>query len=114
MHEFSIVSSLLESCEEIAKGNDADRILVVYVEIGERSGVNPELLQSAFDTFKIGSKCERAELNIAFKKVELTCRSCEAVNEINGVNYTKCPKCQSENVFISRGNEMLLLRLEME
>ncbi|WDL74135.1 hydrogenase/urease nickel incorporation protein HypA [Helicobacter winghamensis] len=114
MHEFSIVSSLLESCEKIAKENKANKILVVHVEIGERSGVNPMLLQSAFSEFKIGSKCENAELDVNFKKVELTCKSCGAIGEAHGINYTKCPKCQSENVFISAGNEMLLLRLEME
>ncbi|MCI5968669.1 hydrogenase/urease nickel incorporation protein HypA [Helicobacter sp.] len=114
MHEFSIVSSLLESCEEIAKENKADKILVVYVEIGERSGVNPVLLQSAFSAFKVGSKCEEAELKITYKKVGLTCKNCGIISEVNEVNYTECPKCKSQNVFISSGNEMLLLRLEME
>ncbi|WP_299546738.1 hydrogenase/urease nickel incorporation protein HypA [uncultured Helicobacter sp.] len=114
MHEFSIVSSLLESCEEIAKENQADKIIAIYVEIGERSGVNPTLLQSAFSEFKIGSKCENAELNLTFKKVKLTCKSCGEISEAVEINYTKCPKCSSEEVLISAGNEMLLLRLEME
>ena len=52
MHEFSIVSHLLKSCEEIAQENGAKKILVVYVEIGERSGVDSELLKSAFSEFK--------------------------------------------------------------
>ncbi|TLD85033.1 hydrogenase/urease nickel incorporation protein HypA [Helicobacter sp. MIT 11-5569] len=114
MHEFSIVSSLLESCESIARNNEATKILIVYVEIGERSGVNPNLLQSAFSEFKLGSKCEQAELNISFAKVELTCRDCGEVSRKDEINYTECPKCKSDNVFISKGDEMLLLRLEME
>lgn len=114
MHEFSIVSSLLDSCEEIARKNNANKILAIYIEIGERSGVNPPLLKSAFSEFKIGGKCENAKLNIAFKKVELTCKNCKTVSEASKIDYTRCPKCLSDNVFISAGNEMLLLRLEME
>ena len=113
MHEFSVVASLLESCESIAKENRATKI-VVYVEIGERSGVNPILLQSAFEAFKIGSQWEKAELHINFVKVELTCRNCGGVGEARGINYTQCPQCKSNDVFISKGDEMLLLRLEME
>lgn len=114
MHEFSIVSSLLESCEEIARDNGANRILEVYVEIGERSGVNPLLLKSAFEEFKKGSKCHDAVLHTTLQQVELTCEDCGSISVAEDINYTKCPKCNGGNVWISRGNEMLLLRLEME
>lgn len=114
MHEFSVVASLLESCESIARDNGATKILAVYVEIGERSGVNPTLLQSAFEAFKIGSQWDKAELHINFVKVELTCRNCGGISEAKEINYTQCPQCKSDAVFISKGDAMLLLRLEME
>lgn len=49
MHEFSVVSSLIESCEEIAQHNQAEKILAIHLDIGERSGVNVALLKSAFE-----------------------------------------------------------------
>ena len=52
MHEYSIVQSLLESCEEHARTNDAKKVTKVVVKIGVLSGVEPDLLQTAFDTFK--------------------------------------------------------------
>lgn len=114
MHEFSIVSHLLKSCEEIARENGAKKILVVYVEIGERSGVDSELLQSAFSEFKKGSLCEDAALHITQSKVELACKTCGATSVPKTINYTECEKCGSNDVIIVRGDTMLLLRLEME
>lgn len=114
MHEFSIVSSLLESCEEIAQQNNAQKILVIKLEIGERSGVNVALFKSAFEEFKVGSLCEDCKLFIQETKVELTCEVCHQTSKPKELNYTYCPKCGSNQVKITKGNEMLLLRLEME
>ncbi|TLD87493.1 hydrogenase/urease nickel incorporation protein HypA [Helicobacter sp. MIT 05-5294] len=114
MHEFSIVSSLLESCEEIAQQNKAQKILTITLDIGERSGVNVALLKSAFEEFKCGSICEDSKLLIQESKVELTCEQCHQTSIPKELNYTRCPQCGSDQVKITKGNEMLLLRLEME
>ncbi|MDE5603600.1 MAG: hydrogenase/urease nickel incorporation protein HypA [Helicobacter sp.] len=114
MHEFSVVSSLLENCEQIAKDNQASKVLAIYLEIGERSGVNVDLLKKAFLDFKIGSICQEAELFITSVKVRLFCEDCKQSSESVGINYTQCPLCASSSVKIIKGNEMLLLRLEME
>lgn len=114
MHEFSIVSSLLESCEEIAHNHHATKVLAIHLDIGERSGVNVALLKSAFEEFKVGSLCEDSNLLIQESKVELTCDSCHQSSIPQELNYTHCPLCGSTQVSITKGNEMLLLRLEME
>ena len=57
MHEYSIVQSLLESCEQHARENEAKEVTKVVVKIGVLSGVEPDLLQTAFDTFKEKTIC---------------------------------------------------------
>ena len=114
MHEFSIVSSLLDNCERIAIANNATKILAVYVQIGERSGVNHKLFKSAFLEFKIGSMCSEAELFIEDKKVVLECQKCGSVYESRDIEYVKCSLCGEESLKIISGTEMLLMRLEME
>jgi Zn finger protein HypA/HybF involved in hydrogenase expression len=52
MHEYSIVQALLTQCEEIAAQNDAQSVTKVVVKIGKMSGVEPYLLEIAFNTFK--------------------------------------------------------------
>ncbi|MDA3966684.1 MULTISPECIES: hydrogenase/urease nickel incorporation protein HypA [Helicobacter] len=114
MHEFSVVSSLLDNCEKIAISNNATKILSVYVQIGERSGVNPKLLKSAFEEFKIGGICCNAKLFIEYQKVVLECKKCGSVYESKEIEYVKCDICKEESLSIVAGNEMLLMRLEME
>ncbi|MCI7765748.1 hydrogenase maturation nickel metallochaperone HypA [Helicobacter sp.] len=114
MHEFSIVSSLIENCERIAKENNAKLVVEVYLEIGRRSGVNAVLLQRAFEEFKIGSVCERAKLLVEEVEVEVFCEFCKKQSQVVEICYTKCPLCQNEGVKIVKGTEMLIKRLVME
>ena len=71
MHEYSIVQSLLDSCEEHARQNDAKKVAKVVVKIGVLSGVEPDLLQTAFDTFKEQTVCHNAEFILNIQKIHL-------------------------------------------
>ncbi|MBV5348079.1 hydrogenase maturation nickel metallochaperone HypA, partial [bacterium] len=52
MHEYSIVQALLTQCEDIARENEAESVTKIIVKIGKMSGVEPHLLEMAFNTFK--------------------------------------------------------------
>jgi len=58
MHEYSVVQALLNQCEEVAAQNEATKVMKVIVKIGVLSGVEPHLLQVAFDTFKEKTICD--------------------------------------------------------
>lgn len=77
MHEYSIVQSLLQSCEEHAKENESTNVTKVVVKIGVLSGVEPDLLQTAFDTFKEKTVCENAQFLINHQKVVIACLACD-------------------------------------
>ncbi len=113
MHEYSIVQSLIDSCEEHAKANDASKITKVVVKIGVMSGVEPDLLQTAFDTFKEATICEDAQFIMNIQKVRISCNDCNSENELEKNEYL-CPKCQSSNINIIDGEEMFLMSLELE
>ena len=113
MHEYSIVQSLLESCEEHARQNEVFKVTKVVVKIGVLSGVEPELLQTAFDTFKEKTICESAEFSINIQKVEIFCNRCNA-NSTLQKNEFSCPKCQSVDLKVTDGEDMYLMSLELE
>ncbi len=113
MHEYSIVQSLIDSCEEHAKANDASKITKVVVKIGVMSGVEPDLLQTAFDTFKEATICEEAQFIMNIQKVKISCNDCQSKNELEKNEYL-CPKCQSSNINIIDGEDMFLMQLELE
>lgn len=113
MHEYSIVSALIEQCERYAKENSATKILRVVLKIGTQSGVVPELLESAFNVFKIDSICKDAILEIEISSVIVKCQDCGYEFEPKDYSFL-CPKCSSINTKMISGKEMHLMRLEME
>jgi len=113
MHEYSIVQSLLDSCEENAKQNNSDKIIKVIVKIGVMSGVEPDLLQTAFDTFKEGTMCEGCEFIINIQPIVIQCHKCNTKSILDKNEYC-CPVCQSVELDVLDGEDMFLMSLELE
>ena len=113
MHEYSIVQSLLDSCEANARANKSEKVTKVVVKIGVMSGVEPDLLQSAFDTFKEGTMCHEAEFIINIQKVVIRCHKCNTESTLEKNQYT-CPKCNATELDIIDGEDMFLMSLELE
>lgn len=113
MHEYSIVQSLLESCEEHAKENEAKKVTKVIVKIGVLSGVEPDLLKTAFDTFKEQTICNEAIFVMNIQKIKIECKDCNK-QSILEKNEFSCPKCNSINIDVLDGEDMFLMSLEME
>ena len=113
MHEFSVVQSLLGLIERYANENGARSVTKVVVQIGVLSGVEPHLLELAFNTFKEGTIAQDAELVMEIEPLKLACLDCgrEFVKEeLSAV----CPGCGSSNTEITGGKDMYLKSLEME
>ena len=113
MHEYSIVQSLLDLCEQNAGQHNAKAISKVTVKIGTLSGVEPELLKSAFDTFKEKTICDSALFHIDIQPPVIRCRACGKESTLDALEH-RCPVCQSEDVTLIDGDEMYLMSLEME
>ncbi len=113
MHEYGIVQSLIESCEEHAQQNDSNSVTKVVVKIGVLSGVEPDLLQTAFDTFKEGTICNNAQFIINHQKVVISCLDCDTQSTLEKHEFL-CPNCQSNHIKVIDGEDMFLMSLEME
>lgn len=113
MHEYSIVQSLIDTCQVHAKENNAKRVTKVVVKIGVMSGIEPQLLKTAFDTFKEETICDGAEFILNIQKVIVFCKSCQKETTLEQLEYL-CPHCQSSALNITDGEEMYLMQLELE
>jgi len=113
MHEYSIVQALLTQCEEIVKENDAQSVQKVVVKIGKMSGVEPHLLEIAFNTFKEKTICDGADFVMNVQPLTIECNQCKTITELDEIYY-KCPECESLDVRVIDGEEMFLMSLEME
>jgi len=113
MHEYSIVQSLLDLTEENAKQNNAKKVTKLEIKVGVLSGVEVDLLKTAFDTFKDGTICEDAEFIVHIQPVVVRCKECNEENELQKNEYS-CPNCNSQNLEVLDGEEMYLMSLELE
>ncbi len=113
MHEYSIVQSLLDSCEQHVEANDATKVTKLIVKIGVMSGVEPDLLETAFNTFKEKTVCDGCEFIMNIQKVKIKCNDCDHETELEK-NEFLCPKCESANITVIDGEEMFLMSLELE
>lgn len=113
MHEFSIVNALMSMCENSAKEHNATKITKVEVKIGKLSGVEPHLLEISFNTFKEDTICHEAEFVIHLQDLVIECNTCKKQSTLQE-NEFKCLTCNSTDVNVLNGEEMLLMHLEME
>ena len=113
MHEYSIVQSLIESCEAHLKEYEASRVTKLFVKIGIMSGVEPHLLEEAFALFKKGGICDSSEFVMHIQRVKIECQACYGVYELDRNEYI-CPKCNSVELKVLDGEDMFLMSLEME
>jgi len=114
MHEFAIVSSLLQVIEEEAAKHGAKKVTKVVLKVGRFSGIEVDLLKTAFDTFKEKTICEEAELLIEVEELKLFCTDCGRESVIEGKPTRKCPLCGSLRTRIVGGQELYLKSLELE
>lgn len=113
MHEYSVVQALLDQVEEIAQENKASKVTKIITKIGVMSGIEVDLLKTAFDTFKEQTISEEAEFVIQVQPVVIRCRCCGEENSLEKHHYC-CPICESIDVEVIDGEDMFLMSLTME
>lgn len=111
MHEFSIVSSLLDLVEADARKHNARAVTRIVIRIGSMSGVVAELLEEAFHVCKRGTIAANADLAIEKQEVQIRC-GCGYSGGIEAMRFL-CPVCGSPEVEVTAGEEMILQQLEM-
>jgi hydrogenase nickel incorporation protein HypA/HybF len=111
MHEYSIVSALVDNVQAALDPHPGAIVRRLYVQIGEQAGVEIELLRTAFETFRDRSICARAELEIHAVAAVWSCVGCGRTIEPGAV--LRCPACGRPARLVA-GGEIILERIEME
>jgi len=111
MHEYSIVASLVERVDTEVKARGASGVHRLSIRIGELSGVDPELLTTAYYTFRARTVCAGAELALSIVAARWVCEHCG--EPIGRGSLLKCDLCGSPARLVE-GDEIMLDRIEME
>ncbi len=110
MHEYSLVSALLDRVEHEARARGARSVARIRVRLGGLSGVEPELFATAFEMARAGTLCDQATLDIARTAVSWTCPLCR---EPQANAEARCPACGLP-ARLEGTDEIVLERIELE
>ena len=113
MHERSIVRALLRQVCELQTERGADRVVAVRVSVGEFSGVEADLVRTAFEELVEDSPIHGARLELQSIPLTAHCPACS--QEFAIVNFEfKCPDCGVAHVKIVRGEGLVLESVTLE
>jgi hydrogenase nickel incorporation protein HypA/HybF len=110
MHEYSIVQALFREIERATAEAGGTSVHRIELCIGELSGVDPELLQFAFEGFREDTICAAARLEIRRAPATWSCGSCGAPRGAKAPLQCGC----GGSMKLSGGDEIMLERLELE
>lgn len=113
MHELSVCQALLDQVAQVAREREALRVLTVTVRIGPLSGVEPRLLESAYPLASAGTLASGSRLVIEPSALRVRCRECGAECEAESTRLL-CARCGNWQVQVISGEELLLVRVELE
>ncbi|MGB5334708.1 MAG: hydrogenase maturation nickel metallochaperone HypA [Woeseiaceae bacterium] len=113
MHELSVCLSLMQQLEQIVRERNAIRVTRITLDIGPLSGVEAELLRNAYPLAAAGTIAEDAELVMQTAAVVVRCSQCDTETEV-APNKLLCGKCGDFRTRVVSGDELTLLRVELE
>ncbi len=104
MHEFGLCEGVLAAVRQRASGR---KVAGIRVRFGVRHHVDQESLAHAFSVVAEGTEAAGAAVELVTVPATLTCRGCGFAGETTDV-LAVCPRCASDDVEISGGDEMIL------
>jgi hydrogenase nickel incorporation protein HypA/HybF len=110
VHELSLCEAIAGVVKPYADGRHVD---VVRVRIGALRQVVPESLSFCWTLLRDYEDMPDAELELEFVTAEVSCRSCGHQSTIESRWSLLCPRCESADVKVLRGDEFLVTSLDV-
>jgi hydrogenase nickel incorporation protein HypA/HybF len=110
LHELSLCEAIAGVVKPYADGRHVD---VVRVRIGALRQVVPESLSFCWTLLRDYENMPDAELELEFVAAEVSCGSCGHKSTIESRWSLLCPRCESADVKVLRGNEFLVTSLDV-
>ena len=112
MHEHSLVRALLDQVEELRRKHAAVRVKTVAVAVGEFSGVELDLLKSAFAELAPTVWSYPVDLELTPVSLTILCHRCKKRSKLLGYQFI-CPECGSPTVSIDQGDGLVLDHVQL-
>lgn len=113
MHELPITESILEISLRHAKKANSQRVVSIYLVIGQLASIIDDSVQFYWDMISKGTIAEGAVLKFRRIPVKLQCQSCKFIYSPGNEDFA-CPDCGNSEVRIISGQEFFLEAIDVE
>lgn len=113
MHEGSLVERLLDQVQALASEHGDAAVRAIDVDIGPLSGVEPELVESAFARMAPERDLATTIFRIRLVPLIIRCERCAAVETLDRVEF-RCPRCGHDRVSVEQGDALILQSVTLE
>ena len=111
MHELGLISAMVKSIEAIVKEQNLHEVRKIVLEVGELSGVVPHYMEACYPAAVYKTFMENTVLELETIPGMVRCRDCG--REFNAMAQDfHCPDCQSQNMEILSGNDVLIKEID--
>ena len=115
MHELPVTESILDIVLKHAENNNVNKIVTIYLNVGELSDLEDEWMQKYFEYLSKGTLAEEAKLKIERVPITMQCNSCSHTFTVekNELGKIQCPKCKEEKCTLKSGKEYYIKNMEV-
>ncbi len=113
MHEFSIITNIIEIVEEKLKQLNANIVHDVEMDVGEMAGIDFDALDFAWQHATKSALLKDAKLVVNKIEARAKCEGCSHEFIINDF-YTPCPKCGIFKNDIFQGKELKVKAINID
>jgi hydrogenase nickel incorporation protein HypA/HybF len=120
MHEYSVMSQIVDSILEEVKKRDATKVEQVDLEIGEFTMLGDEQMEFAYEVLSKDTVLQGSKLRVTHRKGKVKCDSCGYEGDVmiaedsphRMIPILECPKCHSP-AKITEGRECFIRNIRM-
>jgi hydrogenase nickel incorporation protein HypA/HybF len=113
MHEIRIAKDLSEIVLEVADREKLSDVSKINISFGEMIQIVPDIFDFAFREAVRDTIASGAEVDIEIIPVKLKCKDCNNEFNLNDSLFS-CNKCNSSDLDIVNGKEMIVKSIEGE
>ncbi|WP_459538561.1 hydrogenase maturation nickel metallochaperone HypA [Methanobrevibacter sp.] len=120
MHELSMAQGIINAVLDTAQENNATEVTEVTVEVGRLAMINPEQLEFILGVLIENTIMEDAKIIFEEIPVAMDCHDCNFHGEAildDSDHYAplvKCPECDSLNVEVLNGKDIVVKNIVIE
>lgn len=113
MHEFSLMTGVLDAALESAREHNASKIVEIRLIVGEMAEVLDDAMSFALEALAPGTLAEGAALTMTKVRPKSKCLACDTEFEHDRLHFS-CPQCDSLATELLAGRELYIESIEIE